>query len=608
MSTADDLATVLAHYPRHGRFRDFPGLPGGPDQLRRLADRIRAGAAGPPCPADPQPRHDPGPAEDPRGDLYRAFGRRRRLRLPGGCGVLAAADDGVFVGLQLLAASLLLSHDAPLAVVDLGLSRTHRAWLRRNGAAVLDPPGLAMPPTTPAWQNWNKPLYLAASPFRRTLWLDVDILVGGDLGPLFAAIAAGPLLVGDHFVAHEGTDNRPGFYRDYPVRGRLLGYCSGVIGVAAGRAADEAWLAESARLLRRAAADPGFRGEVAFWDQGIMAAAAGRLGLRPDRRRDWNCPGRPLAELSWRAASAAELLSRRPAATVVHYQGSSKPWAGWRPLDLDLSAPAALRVFVLGHDEAGLAGVPPRPFLEPINLSARDPDQAAAENRFYDQLPAGWDATEYVGLASWQWDRKWAGYGHLPLAELHRLAPRLRPGRVVAALKTGRPDVPPYRGGDYADAMDHHHPGIRRYIDELRRATGRAEVQPSLWSQNFIAHRDVVRDFLAFHRRWMAHFRARYGPQCEGMDFPHTPPRRPAAWAGEFVCCHYFASRPDLEIAEARDDGPREQLRRLKLARACPDFDAGQVGCAKRRCRRTGEVGYPADCLDCEVTMTPPPP
>jgi hypothetical protein len=503
-----------------------------------------------------------------RDALYRRFGRRERITLPAGCGVLTAADSGAFTALQLMAASLLLSHDAPLAVFDLGLSAPERSWCLRQPIELLDPPDRVMPRTENMWQSWDRPEYLAASPFDKTLWLDCDTLVAGDLNPLFAAIdeGPGPLLLPDIFVRDPGwITNKPGLYERWPTPTRIARFNAGVMGLQRDRPADEAFLGLARNMLRSAADDPTLRALISWWDQGIFLHAAESLGLVIRDESDWDRPGRDEGEMGRRAASVADLIGGMPDGLVIHYMGAGKPWCDWPRgvLDLDLTTPEDLRVFVIGHSEEGLRETAERPFLEPVNLTDLDPDQAWAESRFWGHLPDLDSLPEYVGFFTWRYRLKHAGRDHLyPIEEFHRLAPRLGPKRVICAAIAPK---------EWARGMDDFTPGLMPYIDELRAVSGLTESGPSLWSQNFLSHRDVLKDFLAFHRRMSDHFQSRYGARCEGMtvDLSAASPdpghgrctapgeRTAAAYIGEAIACHWFASRPDLEIVEAWPDlGP----------------------------------------------------
>jgi hypothetical protein len=381
------------------------------DQIVRLS-REDAGAGR--VPKGPAP---PPFAQADRDALYRRFGRRERIALPAGCGVLTAADSGAFTGLQLMSASLLLSHDAPLAVFDLGLSAPERSWCLRQPMTLLDPPAPVMPRSENMWQSWNRPEYLAASPFERTLWLDCDTLVADDLNPLFAAIdeGPGPLLLPDNFVRDPGwIANKPGLYERLPLPEgwpRIARFNAGVMGLKAGRGKDRTFLACARTMLRSAAEDPTLRALISWWDQGIFLHSAEMLRLAVRDEPDWDKPGRPEGELHRRAASVAELIGGMPDGLVIHYMGSGKPWAEWPRgvLDLDLTAPGDLRVFVLGHSEEGLRETAERPFLEPVNLTTLDPDQAWAESRFWDHLTDIGSLPEYVGFFTWRYRAKHKG-------------------------------------------------------------------------------------------------------------------------------------------------------------------------------------------------------
>lgn len=100
--------------------------------------------------------------------------------------------------------------DCPLAFADFGMSDSGRAWCAERGLVYQVP--LVSAPERPGvlfqgdlwqernlnvasfglerWINLSKPFAIAQSPFERTLWLDLDCEVRGDLAPLLAASLA----------------------------------------------------------------------------------------------------------------------------------------------------------------------------------------------------------------------------------------------------------------------------------------------------------------------------------------------------------------------------------------------------------------------------------
>jgi hypothetical protein len=119
--------------------------------------------------------------------------------------------------------------------------------------------------------------------------------------------------------------------------------------------------------------------------------------------------------------------------------------------------------------------------------------------------------------------------------------------------------------------MDDFTPGLIHYIDELRAVSGLEETGPSLWSQNFLAPSGRAPRLPRLPRADDGPFPGPLRPAVRGMavDLSAASPdpghgrctapgaRTAAAYIGEAIAVHWFASRPDLEIVEAWPDlGP----------------------------------------------------
>jgi hypothetical protein len=90
--------------------------------------------------------------------IYARFGRKRRIKIEN-ASVLCASDSRQFAALQFMLGSLILSHDVPVTLVDLGMEPGHRAWVSDQGVNVIDKPSLIVPESVDHWQNWNKPCW-----------------------------------------------------------------------------------------------------------------------------------------------------------------------------------------------------------------------------------------------------------------------------------------------------------------------------------------------------------------------------------------------------------------------------------------------------------------
>lgn len=101
--------------------------------------------------------------------------------------VITVADDRFANGATLLAWSVLTHHRCKLRVYDLGITdKRVRTRLESWGVDIVQPPELLVPRDVEAWQTFNKPAFIrdAMRDHDTVIWLDSDVMVGGDLTPL----------------------------------------------------------------------------------------------------------------------------------------------------------------------------------------------------------------------------------------------------------------------------------------------------------------------------------------------------------------------------------------------------------------------------------------
>ncbi len=114
-------------------------------------------------------------------------------------------------------------NDCPVAFADFGMSAEMRAWCGQRGLVV-------EVPRLPDRKTWHrKPFAILASPFRRTVWLDADCEVRGDLSEMFPYSDGG---IGVTLDPHNHWCRQPGAFQ------------TGVVAVTHGEPAVEEWAKE----------------------------------------------------------------------------------------------------------------------------------------------------------------------------------------------------------------------------------------------------------------------------------------------------------------------------------------------------------------------------
>jgi hypothetical protein len=273
-----------------------------------------------------------GRVDTPGGEFARLyFSERPGWVASSGCGVVSAGDDCYFPGLQFLALSL--QEKAPFVVFDLGLVGGQREWLLRRGVRVVGvvDDDLLVPRSEIMWQTWNKPAFLAASPFEVSLWIDADCFVVGDLRPLFDVAGEHPLVFRHVDPESFRPENGEGLYNRWPVEGRRLagGVQAAVVGVANGRDRGlvDTWGKACAQFR-----EPDHARHVRCWDQGALLWAVEKLGLgwcaRPSE--GWNRFCFPNAAFGLGTVEAFfNSFAAGVGDVILHFVGRPKFWVNW---------------------------------------------------------------------------------------------------------------------------------------------------------------------------------------------------------------------------------------------------------------------------------------
>lgn len=123
----------------------------------------------------------------------------KRTKFDGKTCVISASDETFLRGLYSLAWTTIYQNDVSFVAYDLGIEDQKIVGeLNRWGVKVL-PWSNAVSKNVEGWQTFTKPFVIrdAMRNFDRVIWIDADVLVGGDLSPVLEMLDDG-LVVPDH--------------------------------------------------------------------------------------------------------------------------------------------------------------------------------------------------------------------------------------------------------------------------------------------------------------------------------------------------------------------------------------------------------------------------
>jgi hypothetical protein len=192
-----------------------------------------------------------------------------------------------------------------------------------------------------------------------------------------------------------------------------------------------------------------------------------------------------------------------------------------------------LEVFVLGHNDEMLKTVPEKEWLHKVNLSLLGDNELAESRIFLSPIPSSSKA-DYVGFATWRWNKK---FGRLPLEQLNILP--LKQNVVWAAMTLSN---------WYLESI-HSHSGMVKYLVELARITNLQLInKTAFWCNCFICHRDVYFSFEQWFRKTFNYFNNKYRYNYEfEADTPYRT-RKPALFYERFACMYF--TNLDVEIRQ----------------------------------------------------------
>jgi hypothetical protein len=258
------------------------------------------------------------------------FNRLPKFSIPEEDGVVTAADKSFFPGLYLLCESCF--GRVNMAVFDLGLSKSQRAWCASQPhVRLLSPVPLIVPTSIYNWQTWNKPFYLDRSPFRTTLWLDCDCIVVNDLTPLFEYAAKKPFVIRHNAGVKYSCRNPESLYNLMPTAARIPldnPLSAGVLGFQ--RDAFATIMQKWQFIIREAAGSKEIRSHIQWYDEGSLHWALeylDRIDIIVDRPT-WNhLNGMSVSKSVCQFLLLLETEIRDN--TVLHITGQPKFWSEW---------------------------------------------------------------------------------------------------------------------------------------------------------------------------------------------------------------------------------------------------------------------------------------
>jgi Glycosyl transferase family 8. len=273
--------------------------------------------------------------------VHDTFKEQPKNQIDEDCVVITAADSNVFVGLQYLIASILLSHDASMIVYDLGLTEDQSKWIESTGCKLvgIKSEDLLMPKGIDGWQTWNKPLYIDMTKQRYVLWIDADACVLRNIRPAFNIIRTESLLLTADNIAEVYTDdpigclmNEKPLYDLMPTPSLMIKNHpnAGVFGIdqqsEIGKSIMSTWL----DFVEKAAKNNEIKSNCKWFDQGGLLWTLEKLCLTEMVRKDrywndgqtWNSFGKNFI------GNMSDLLLHLQVINsgIIHFAGLYKPW------------------------------------------------------------------------------------------------------------------------------------------------------------------------------------------------------------------------------------------------------------------------------------------
>lgn len=270
--------------------------------------------------------------------LEEIFAWEGRVALPPEYGVVTASNRSHFPGLQLMLYSLTKRHSVPILVYDVGMTPAQLEWLSSVPDVVVAPQ-FNPPVKMYYWEAWAKPFYIKNSPFQKSMWIDCDTLVTGDLMEIVDAAGDQPFFTADHTGIKEGTYNDRALYILMPVDGVTEDggeYLNTGVFVL-DRDGDRELIDEWCGFVQKAGENQQIALNTKCWDQGACKWVLQKFDLLHtiNTRKEFNFPAKSRQCPFPSTPRAMEVFVNTIQDAVLdnvvvsHFMGNPKPWFRW---------------------------------------------------------------------------------------------------------------------------------------------------------------------------------------------------------------------------------------------------------------------------------------
>lgn len=265
-------------------------------------------------------------------------------------GIITLADKNYFKGLQVLYFSTQEISDIPITCFDIGLTKEQIAWAENTHHIEIAPlpitsdielikchlkgDSLLGKQNKRIWPLWICPFLIAASPYRRTFWIDCDIVILKNLIELFDKLDNGPVFTLEN-NSPEHTPNNPDLYTFLPIDREQFDIAEPMAngGVSGWDLIRDKEILESYQYpILQACHNKQIEKAISWHDQGALIWAIQKHGLEENvlKSINWNLCAKHTKALNktycWDKDVTSQLRKDVPEANLLHWNGQKVPW------------------------------------------------------------------------------------------------------------------------------------------------------------------------------------------------------------------------------------------------------------------------------------------